>query len=84
MSSVDLSRLAALIALIDAGVLIHKHGWVSYEWRAWVCLAIAYLLVEPRRAGENMWARLRRPRQAAIFVLAAAGAVFFVLFLLRS
>ena len=84
MSLVNLSRATALILLIQAGVLIHKHGWASYEWPKWVCLAIAFLLVEPRRAGESMWARLRRPRQAAIFVLAAVGFVFFAFSILRS
>ena len=84
MSFVNLSRVIALIVLIDAGVLIHKHGWASYEWPAWVCMAGCLLLAEPRRVGETTWARLRRPRQAGIFVLAAAAVVLFALSILRS
>jgi hypothetical protein len=84
MSFVNLARVVALICLAHAGLLIHKHGWVSYEWRTWACLAGCYLLVEPRREGETTWARLRRPRQAAILFLAAAGGIFFVLSILKS
>jgi hypothetical protein len=84
MSSVNLSRAVALISLIHAWVLIRKHGWASYEWPMWLCLAVCFLLVEPRREGETTWARLRRPRQAAILVLAAAGTVFFALSIFKS
>jgi|HubBroStandDraft_5_1064220.scaffolds.fasta_scaffold01054_11 hypothetical protein len=84
MSSVNLSRVVALICLAHAGVLIRNHGWVSYEWWTWACLAGCFLLVEPRREGETTWSRLRRPRQAAILFLAAAGGVFLVLSILKS
>ena len=76
---VSFSRALALLLFVEAGMSVHRHGWRSYGWAALVCMAGCALLAEPRRQGENMWARLRRPRQAAIFVLAVAGMVLIVL-----
>jgi hypothetical protein len=79
MSLVNFSRAVALLLLVEAGMSIHRHGWRSYGWAALACLACCFLLSEPRREGETMLTRLRRPRQAAIFVLGIAAMVLIVL-----
>jgi hypothetical protein len=79
MSAFNIYRALALLLLFEAGLSIRRHGWATYDWPARVCFAAAFLLVEPKREGESMWARLRRPRQIAITVLALASVVLFIL-----
>ncbi|SPE44095.1 hypothetical protein SBA7_290023 [Candidatus Sulfotelmatobacter sp. SbA7] len=76
---VSISRAVALLILVEVAMSIRRHGWASYWWPAQLCMAGCFLLVEPRREGETTWTRLRRPRQAAIFVLAVVGMVLIVL-----
>jgi hypothetical protein len=79
VSALNIYRALTLLLVFEAGLSIRRHGWATYDWPAFLCCAIAYLLVEPRRKGESMWARLHRPRQIAITVLALAAAVLFIL-----
>jgi hypothetical protein len=76
---VNFSRAVALLLLMEAGLSIRWHGWGGYQWRAQVCLAGCFLLMEPRRKGETARTRLQRPRQFVMLLLAAAAAVLFVL-----
>jgi hypothetical protein len=84
MSAFNIYRALALLTVVLVGLSTRRHGWATYEWPALVCCAIAYLLVEPRREGESMWARLHRPRQIAITVLTLAAAVLFILSMLTG
>jgi hypothetical protein len=78
MSLQSIARVMAVLFLVEAAISIRRHGWGSYGWPVKVCLAGCLLLAEPSREGETTLARLRRPRQAAILVLAVVGMVLIV------
>ena len=76
---VNIFRALAVLLIIEAAWSIHRHGWVSYDWPARACFAIAFLLVEPKREGERVWTRLRRPRQLLMMILAVGAFVLLLL-----
>ncbi|MGB7583685.1 MAG: hypothetical protein WBM11_02480 [Terriglobales bacterium] len=84
MSARNFGRAVAIILLVEAALSLRKYGWASYGWPATTCLAGCLLLLEPKRQGEGLWTRLRRPSRLVGSVFALLTIVFVVLSMLAG
>jgi hypothetical protein len=67
--------LGALMFL--AAVLEARKAFFQFEWVAWFCLGMYWLIDVPRQKGETLSAHFKNPRAIASFAFLAAALVGF-------